>query len=164
MAASGLSTAIIHYCVSPYVSEVKIPKKDIGSPNPLLHIHTLSFFGNDFVTKVRANHLKRASSRMFANCMLHQCQTRLNGSEQVHDDEAVQHVKWFRGLARPRTHFFLHDGLMFLGTNNEDASHPEFVDIWAKIQGHNAMNQKVVTLEQETQDWNAMVQKLKRKQ
>jgi hypothetical protein len=84
LAASGLSTAIIHYCVTPYVSKVRIAKKDIGTPNPLLYIHTLSFLGNDFETKARANQLESCTSRMFAN------------------------VK----LLDSKRHFFLHDALI----------------------------------------------------
>jgi hypothetical protein len=60
LATSCLSTGLIHYCISPYVTDIK-------SIEGSLQIGTLSLCGNRIVTKVDPVDLVTVHSKAFAN-------------------------------------------------------------------------------------------------
>jgi hypothetical protein len=63
LATSCLSTGLIHYCISPYVTDIEIMEES-------LQIGTLSLFGNRIVTKFDPTYLQTIHNKPFTNWLV----------------------------------------------------------------------------------------------
>ena len=86
---SGLTTAIIQYCVSPYVT--RLTKK----PDNTIEFETLSLFGKKIVTRVDPADLEKAQGRAFSTW-------------KIRDNAPFEQMKETKGWFRPRKYFYIH--------------------------------------------------------
>ncbi|KAJ3167058.1 hypothetical protein HDU88_002395 [Geranomyces variabilis] len=110
---SGLSTALVQYCVNPYVTRIILPTPPADETAPLEAEHavlqTLTFFGNPRYTAVRTADLIPATDRAFANWRLREGAP--SSDDRTHRELFSLLPVLPSKLGRKRTRFYVHPEL-----------------------------------------------------